>query len=249
MNHLAYYLANGPSLAKIDLDALPREHAFGMNAAYRHWEKRNWWPAYYSSIDPVVSESHAGFIRDAVENKLFTGMMVSKNVLAAHPDLETYVVSRLRHLIFFGENPQRGFETCFRGWARSFGTTGAWTLRYGASLGYKHSVLVGYDFNFVRVGSRIGGPLSLKREIVDSTPNPNYFFQGYQLPGDKFQTPNPGSALFSLHEFAVLQSAKHLLRTGKSARFFAHQSPGLKGMTDTFFPLSVLKVGDTEGRN
>jgi hypothetical protein len=233
MKHLAYYLANGPSLANIDLESLPREHSFGMNAAYRHWEKRNWWPAYYSSIDPVVSESHAGFIKDAVENSLFKGMMVSRNVLAVHPGLEERVVENHRGLIFFGEKPVSGFHKYFGGWARSFGTTGAWTIRYGAALGYQSAVLLGYDLSYKKTGTRVGGPLSLKRSLKEGeTSSSNYFFHDYQRPGDLFQVANPGFLPFDLHRFAVFQSSKHISRMEGYLGLYHFASKGLDGFRD-----------------
>ena len=62
------YTWNGPSLKDFDFETLRDFDVFGMNAAYRFWEKEKWYPHYYSCLDDVVGISHADEICNLVKN-------------------------------------------------------------------------------------------------------------------------------------------------------------------------------------
>ena len=70
-------------------------------------------------------------------------------------------------------------------------TTGSHSALWGASLGYKKIVILGVDARYKEFveGSKRGDGIEL--EIVEAGDNPNYFFEGYQQPGDKYNIPNP----------------------------------------------------------
>ena len=59
----AIIMGNGPSIKGFDFHRLKDFDVFGMNAAYRYWDKINWYPQYYSCLDIVVGLSHAKEIK------------------------------------------------------------------------------------------------------------------------------------------------------------------------------------------
>ncbi|MEO1659113.1 MAG: hypothetical protein AAFR65_15480 [Pseudomonadota bacterium] len=58
-------------------------------------------------------------------------------------------------------------------------------------MGFEKIVLLGIDGNYREIvdGAKRGAGIEL--EIVEDRPNPNYFFEGYQKPGDRYNIPNP----------------------------------------------------------
>jgi hypothetical protein len=71
-------------------------------------------------------------------------------------------------------------------------TTGSHAALFGALLGYQNILLLGVDANYVEVVAgaqlREGTVLELTSQPAD---NPNYFFEGYQTVGDRYNVPNP----------------------------------------------------------
>ena len=58
-----FIMGNGPSLGEImndpkKLQVLRNNHTFGLNAAYRAYEKYNFYPTYFGCFYYVVNESH-----------------------------------------------------------------------------------------------------------------------------------------------------------------------------------------------
>ncbi|GAI03594.1 unnamed protein product, partial [marine sediment metagenome] len=51
-------MGNGPSLKDVDFDMLNGFDTFGLNAAYRAYERMDWWPKYHGCFDYIVTESH-----------------------------------------------------------------------------------------------------------------------------------------------------------------------------------------------
>ena len=60
---ILFVMGNGPSLSEIMnnkkyLNILRNNHTFGLNSAYRAYEKYNFYPTYFGCFDCVVNESH-----------------------------------------------------------------------------------------------------------------------------------------------------------------------------------------------
>lgn len=181
-DHPALILGNGPSLSNLNFDGISDFATFGMNAAYRHWQSIDWWPDYYSCLDLVLGESHIEAIADMINHAETTGV---QQFLLRHD-----LIKRL------GKIGKSRRVTCYerlladaitpRLWDV---TTGSHTLLWAESLGYTTVLLAGVDCDYVeRVrGSKLdNGQLYLEEEAA----NPNYYFQGYQRKGDRYNIPN-----------------------------------------------------------
>lgn len=59
-NNVLVVVGNGPSLKQEYLDIIREKNidSFGLNSAYRYFEKSNWFPKYYGCFDYALSESH-----------------------------------------------------------------------------------------------------------------------------------------------------------------------------------------------
>ena len=182
-----FVLGNGPSLAAVDLKDLRDVDSLGMNAAYRYWDQIDWYPTYYACMDEVVVDSHADeiarLIRESDENgiqRFFVRRCIleTQPQLATHPRVTFLETEQLRRTAIDSKPI----------------TTGSHSLLWGWSMGYSRIFLLGIDLGYVN-NAAVARPDSTL-EIADTAgSNPNYFFDGYQQPGDRYNVPNPTPGL------------------------------------------------------
>lgn len=195
----ALIMGNGPSLAKIDFSALQGMATFGMNAAYRYWAEIDWWPDYYSCLDLVVGESHRKEIISLVDRADQLGIqkfLLRHSLIRSHKALRRSPrVTCYEQLLADGILPKLHDVT-----------TGSHTLLWADRLGYSTLLLAGVDCNYTEIveGATDRGT---HMEIATSAPNPNYFFDGYQRPGDRFNRPNMTS---NMHARSWANAARFL---------------------------------------
>lgn len=189
MKPRAVIMGNGPSLRGFDFNRLKNFDVFGMNAAYRFWDRLDWYPQFYSCLDLLVGESHAHEIKRLIENAHIYGI---KRFLLLDNLIQKLEVSRNRNRVINFDILKNGSELL----SAPSVTTGSHTAAWASFLGYKEIFLLGIDSNYVE---NIEGAKSLGGRVVqmETTPhnNPNYFFDDYQQKGDVSQTPNPDRPL------------------------------------------------------
>jgi hypothetical protein len=200
-------MGNGPSLKSIDLKSLSSIDTIGMNAAYRYWDRIDWYPTHYVCLDDQLIETHASAINDMiVRGKVRTAFLISKILdyypeLISHPKvffLESFHATRQKRV------EERGIPFIpaipFRESDASKVTTGSYSVRFAAFLGYKDISILGIDLQYVEVIDEAKSTEGIKLEMV-TTPksNPNYFFDDYQRAGDKYNIPNPDAHDGNLH--------------------------------------------------
>lgn len=185
-----FLLGNGPSLKGVDFERLRRFDCLGMNAAYRYWHEIKWYPRYYACLDLVVGLSHKDAIADLIRRSDEYGI----DLFFLRPNLVEALPQDLRSsskVIVFDR-----FCESRLGDAPKGVTTGSHSAIIGALLGYGRLALLGIDCNYVEEvkGSKRAGGIVLE---MTETPkeNPNYFFEGYQAAGDKYNIPNPSPDL------------------------------------------------------
>lgn len=182
-------MGNGPSLKGFDFARLGRFDVIGMNAAYRFWDEIGWYPTHFACLDKVLGLSHKDAIRRLIGNARKYGIrmfLLRENLIRELGDVRAEV-------------PVLDFDALRQGY-RLFRampvTTGSHATLWAAALGYKHIYLMGVDCNYVEqiggVERKEGTVLQVADEIAH---NPNYFFDGYQRKGDRYNVPNPEPAL------------------------------------------------------
>ncbi len=179
-----FLLGNGPSLKAVDLHRLDGRATLGMNAAYRHWREVNWRPTYYACLDTVVGLSHKEDIAALIAER---GETAIRRFLLRRNLIEVLGAAGATRRV---ENFD-ALRTEYEALRIDPITTGSHAALWAASLGYRLIVMLGVDGRYKEVvdGARAAGGIEL--EIVAPGENPNYFFDGYQRPGDRYNLPNP----------------------------------------------------------
>lgn len=185
-HNLAAILGNGPSLRGFNFQKDLEGYAtFGMNAAYRYWDKINWYPDYYSCLDLVVGLSHKDEIKRLIDRADEYGI---RNFLLRD--------NLIKELGESGQNPKVvNFDELEHSGSPFFPpspiTTGSHTMAWAASMGYTDIILLGIDSNYVEVLKEAKNTEGHILEITkDIDHNPNYFFDDYQRKGDRYNIPN-----------------------------------------------------------
>ena len=205
-----FVVGNGPSLAGFDFNNLRDVPWVGMNAAYRHWEKINCYPTFYSCLDLVVGLSHQKNIEALVHNSEALGIksfllrdnLISNSpILLSSPKVQNF--DRIFEIL-----PQRVFELI---------TTGSHSVLWMEHLGFDDIILLGIDASYEEIAS---GATLLDRQtlrIGKQTSNSNYYFSDYQREGDHYTLPNP---LPEVHLGAWRRCAQYLKQKNSDVRVF-----------------------------
>lgn len=182
----AIILGNGPSLKGFDFANFQGKTVFGMNAAYRYWDRINWYPDYYACLDLVVGLSHKDEIKRLIENAHEYG--IKKFLLRDSLIQEMGPLRNGDRVVNFDIiKPHTHLLS-----APTI-STGSHTAGWAAMLGYKNIYLMGIDCNYVEiVDGAVKGKKGTELVIQEEKSNPNYFFDGYQRKGDLYNVPNPG---------------------------------------------------------
>ncbi|WP_416876865.1 FkbM family methyltransferase [Litorimonas sp.] len=182
----AIILGNGPSLKGFDFSNFEGKAVFGMNAAYRYWDKINWYPDYYSCLDLVLGLSHKEEIKRLIENSHEYG--IKKFLLRDNLIQQMGPIKNGDRVVNFDIIQPHSHLL-----SAPTISTGSHTAGWAAMLGYKHIYLMGIDCNYVEiVDGAVKGKNGTELIIQEEKSNPNYFFDGYQKKGDLYNVPNPG---------------------------------------------------------
>ena len=73
-------MGNGPSLKDVDFDMLNDVDTFGLNSAYRAYERMDWWPTYHGCFDYRVTDSHRENFINLIENSPIERCFYIKNI-------------------------------------------------------------------------------------------------------------------------------------------------------------------------
>lgn len=182
-----FIIGNGPSLKGFDFHQLTPYASVGMNAAYRYWDEINWYPTYYCCMDAVVIDSHKEEIYRLIQQREKNGIrlfFLREVILERYPDLaDNPAVLILEHM-------EQDIEVLH--WPRHPVTTGSFSAFFGWLLGYRDMYLLGIDLNYVEILPEAVKQDGIMLELEDDPKeNPNYFFEGYQRKGDRYNIPNP----------------------------------------------------------
>lgn len=187
-------MGNGPSLRKIDFNEIKKYDSFGINAAYRVYEKRNFYPTYFGSFDYNINDKH----KENFENLIRDENPIKKFFLVGNYDLKQKLYSdevinneRFQR-ITLTNNVKNKLSVSFDKF-NDFGSSGANAVQSAILMGYKKILLLGCDDSyFLTSGMTIKGPIYEIKEQVEN--NPNSWFDEYQIKGDSNWTPKQASS-------------------------------------------------------
>lgn len=183
MDKTLLLMGNGPSVKDVDFAKLKSSNidTFGLNAAYRIYEKLDWYPTYFGCFDYVVTDSHKKNFQELINNSPIQQFFFIRNYFTG--DKFNYCDFQRGHFI---TNPLSNTFTEFY----DNGNSGVNACQVGIILGYTKILLIGIDQNYIEIvegaTQNSGGGL-----VMESTPdlNPNYWFDDYQRKGDKYNYP------------------------------------------------------------
>jgi glycosyltransferase involved in cell wall biosynthesis len=202
---ILFVMGNGPSLGEVMnnpkfLEILKENDTFGLNAAYRAYEKYNFYPTYFGCFDYVVNESHKESFENLVRKNngikefYFIGNSEKKQKLYDNDvyNNDRFIKFNFKHInITDYKKISESFDDYYNP-----GSSGANATQIGILKGYKKIVLLGCDCNYVeeienvkKYDEKHKNRLVLKENVNH---NPNYWFNNYQIKGDKFNLPNTG---------------------------------------------------------
>ena len=206
---ILFVMGNGPSIGEIMnnpeyLQILKNNHTFGLNAAYRAYEKYDFYPTYFGCFDYVVNESHKkSFENMVLENNpikefYFIGNSKDKQNLYKQEVIDNIRFQKF-NFIHVAIDKYHGISESFDEYYNP-GSSGANALQIGIMKGYKKIVLLGCDCNYVEevdgvihYGEKGKSTLELTKNLNN---NPNYWFSDYQKKGDRFNL--PGTSKFQM---------------------------------------------------
>ena len=203
---ILFIMGNGPSLGEImndpkKLQILRDNHTFGLNAAYRAYEKYNFYPTYFGCFDYVVNESHKEAFENLVlsDNPIQEFYFIGNNGKNKQSFYDQKVQENKRFINFnFIHIPVKNYKGISKDFNEFYnpGSSGANAVQVGLIKGYKKIVLLGCDCNYVEevdgvehYDKQYHSRLIMNKNL-DS--NPNYWFGSYQQKGDKFNLPGTG---------------------------------------------------------
>ena len=199
----AFVLGNGPSLADVSLPSLSDYATIGLNAAYRYWREIDWRPRYYACVDTVVGLSHKDEIATLVEEGRIEKFLLRNNLIEAlGPVAQTNRVVNFD--VLHEQSPLLSVKPP---------TTGSHAALWAGDMGYRQVVMLGIDLQYTEFVEGSAKRDGIELEIVEQRDNPNYFFKGYQAPGDRYNIPNPRP---DLHVNAWRGAIAHLEDAGVS---------------------------------
>lgn len=190
-------MGNGRSLKDIDINILRNYDTFGLNSAYRIYDEIDFYPTYFGCFDYLVNESH----KDQFEKLVLTSR-ISEFYFIGSGDKkqELYSDEVRRHNKFKKFNFKHVNVDSVKSLSENvenlvnFGSSGANATQIGILMGYKRIVLVGCDCDYVEkipeadvYDADKSHRLVIKENVTD---NPNYWFDSYQMVGDKYNLPN-----------------------------------------------------------
>ena len=205
MSKTLVVMGNGPSLKDLNWDLIKDFDTFGLNSAYRAYDRLDWYPTYHGCFDYVVTECHRqNFVKLINTGKIkqhFYIRNISNASNFTHINLQPWkTTNKINKSIddfnSFRDNGNSGTNAC----------------SVGMCLGYTNIILLGVDCNYVEhvEGSTEDGRGGLK---MFKTPeqNPNYWFDDYQQEGDRYNVPR-GQVFHkpAWNDFAVLAKENNI---------------------------------------
>jgi len=197
-----FIMGNGPSLKEIMnnkeyLNFLRKNTTFGLNAAYRAYEKYNFYPNFFGCFDSKVCKYHSkefeNLILDSPIQKFF---FINRDVNGDKIFTDPKIINHEKFVdinFILRKNEEKKLINILSynySYFVDMLTSGTNAVQCGLIEGYKEIYLLGCDCNYVEIIE--GADLKKNSLIMRETPkkNINYWIDDYQQKGDIFNLPN-----------------------------------------------------------
>ena len=169
-----FILANGPSLAHVELDRLAGENVFGMNRVYLLFQRTEMRPRYYVCINDLVLQQFAGEIRGMASTKFLS--WTERRHFPGRDPSTLFVSPSLAIQDSFVDNPTRALS--------SGGTVTFVALQLAFYMGFRQVILLGLDHAYASRG--VPNTSETRTEKADK----DHFDPAYFPPGTRWQLPD-----------------------------------------------------------
>ena len=161
-----------------------------MNHAYRYWNRINWYPTYYVSVDHEMNTYFSKDIYKLVKFRKENGIkkfLLSRVILEFQPKLKK---AKHASAIYFIEDLEKKSGTGFPN-STYLKTAGSISTRFAIFLNYQKIYILGIDANYQPFNIKWAKSItnSDQRLIKTVNPEPTYFFVGYRSKGDFLHIP------------------------------------------------------------
>ena len=207
---ILFIMGNGPSLGDIMnnpsyLKILKDNHTFGLNSAYRMYEKYNFYPTYFGCFDYIVNENHKNSFEqlvlgnNSIQEFYFIGNTEKGQNMYSEKVRQSSKFKKFDfNVVKFidkdrkPKNPDIWLKDNTLKTIQHLGSSGCDASQIGLLKGYNKIYLLGCDCNYNEkyndnIHRNKDNILTVTKKIDK---NPNYWFDGYQQIGDKFNVPN-----------------------------------------------------------
>lgn len=172
-------LCNGPSLLKVDFEALQQSglFTFGLNKINLLFEKESFRPSCIVAVNPYVIEQNSEFY-----NQTSIPLFLSSR--------KASLIKLRNNIVFFYYSAIKQFaKDC--SWGISSGCTVTYVaMQLAFHMGFRHVALVGCDHSFASKGMP-------NQAVVSGDTDPNHFDPRYFSGGVKWQLPDLIGSEFS----------------------------------------------------
>jgi ubiquinone/menaquinone biosynthesis C-methylase UbiE len=163
-------IGNGPSLNQMDLSFLKKEITFGTNRIYLGFEKWDFTPTYYVSVNPLVLEQSAAEI-----SKINAPKFISHHGLPFLTDSDQLMFLASLDSPCFSRDPRQGV---WEGYTVTYVT-----MQLAYFMGFEQVILIGVDHSFTAPGQP-------NQEVVSGGTDPNHFHPDYFGKGVRWHLPD-----------------------------------------------------------
>jgi tetratricopeptide (TPR) repeat protein len=170
-NQRCVIVGNGPSLNKMDLSFLKKEITFGLNKIFLGFEKFDFLPSYYVSVNPLVLQQNVSEILDIPCPKFLS----LRNTKGLYPIRNDIYLLPSQHRWYFSKDPIAGV---FEGYTVTYV---AMQLAY--YMGFDEIYLIGVDHSFATQGEP-------NKEVISNGPDPDHFHNDYFGKGISWHLPD-----------------------------------------------------------
>lgn len=178
-------IGNGKSASQIDWTWLNNNKnkidTFGINSAYKIYNKLNFYPTYYANLDSIVIKSHSKQLQKLLNLKKIKKCFYLNNI--------NFIKNETYYKLCKVPPGWNGISTSnlrFHTWAN----TGSDCVQLALMMGYKDIYIIGVDGYVEKI--KESTQTNKNTLIMKETPkdNPNYWFAEYQEKGDEYNIPH-----------------------------------------------------------
>lgn len=185
-NKTILIICGGKSSGDIDWDFIKKHREnfsiFCMNSMYKMFEKLDFYPDYYASLDAVCLADHREAIQKfTTNNKIKKFFFVRTKKAHMNKDSRSYIVNEVSPTFDGVSDSINNFH--------SWGNTGSNAVQLSIMMGYKNIYIIGVDgyVEVINEAKEVNGILKINETPKD---NPNYWFSDYHSKNETYNFPN-----------------------------------------------------------